>query len=170
MILQGKGFILRKPRLSDTRSIYKYQQDKDVKKNMMTIPKSLSETRKDIQEMVNGRKGFIGEVFVIEVEGEATGIISFGQTDKYDKTKVKIGYWIAKEFRRKGITTKAVKLVTNYAFKKYRLKRIEGFCRTFNKASARVLENAGYKLEGILRKNKFKNGKYLDDMIWAKTK
>lgn len=43
-------------------------------------------------------------------------------------------------------------------------------CRTFNKASARVLEKSGYKLEGILRKNKFKDGKYLDDMLWAKTK
>jgi RimJ/RimL family protein N-acetyltransferase len=43
-------------------------------------------------------------------------------------------------------------------------------CRTFNKASARVLEKAGYKYEGTIHKNKFLNGKYVDDMIWAKWK
>ena len=43
-------------------------------------------------------------------------------------------------------------------------------CRTFNKASARVLEKAGYIHEGTLHKNKLSNGKYLDDMIWAKWK
>jgi len=41
--------------------------------------------------------------------------------------------------------------------KKYKLKRLEGWCRTFNKPSARVLEKSGFKLEGILRKNKCKN-------------
>ena len=170
VILKGKDFVLRKPRLTDAESLYKYQQDKEVKRNMMTIPKTLKETKREIKEMNLGRKGYIGEVFVIDINGEAVGVISFGQTDKYNKTKVKVGYWIAKKFRGKGITTKALKLITNYAFKKYKLKRMEGFCRTFNKASARVLKKAGYKFEGILRKNKFKNGKYLDDMIWAKIK
>ncbi len=74
------------------------------------------------------------------------------------------------KFRGKGLTTKAVKYVVSFAFKKYSLKKIEARCRTFNKASARVLEKAGFVLEGILHKDLKKNGKYLDNMCWAKFK
>jgi len=40
-------------------------------------------------------------------------------------------------------------------------------CVVSNKASARVLEKAGFKLEGILKKDRLINGKYHDGMIWA---
>jgi RimJ/RimL family protein N-acetyltransferase len=42
--------------------------------------------------------------------------------------------------------------------------------RANNKASARVLEKAGYKLEGILRKNKCVDEVYLDDFVYSKIK
>lgn len=48
--------------------------------------------------------------------------------------------------------TKAIKLFTNYSFKKFRLVRIQANVRTFNKTSVKVLEKAGYRLEGIQRK------------------
>ena len=66
--------------------------------------------------------------------------------------------------------TKVLKKVISYAFKKYKLKRLEAWTRTFNKAVARLNEKVGFKLEGVLRKNKCKNGEYLDDMVWAKIK
>jgi RimJ/RimL family protein N-acetyltransferase len=42
--------------------------------------------------------------------------------------------------------------------------------RAKNKASARVLEKAGYKLEGILKKNKCVDGEFLDDFLYAKVR
>jgi len=38
---------------------------------------------------------------------------------------------------------------------------------TFNKGSARVLEKAGYTLEGIHKKELCKHGVHLDNMCWA---
>jgi RimJ/RimL family protein N-acetyltransferase len=64
--------------------------------------------------------------------------------------------------------TEAVKLITKFGFEKLKLKRIEAFVFTFNKASKRVLEKAGYKLEGILRKNSKKGNKFFDDYLFAK--
>ena len=111
------------------------------------------------------------ESFAIEVKGEFAGWIEVnGLNKKHAEHRGNVGYCISPEFRRYGIATKALKLITAHAFKKFKLKRIDGWCRTHNQGSARVLEKAGYKLEGILRKNKFKNGKYLDDMVWAKIK
>ena len=169
-ILKGKGFILRPARISDAKNIYEYQQDKDTIKNFMSVPKSLNEAKNEIKEGLKKHKDKIGEQFVIDVNNEAVGAISIWAKDKYNLTKAKISYWIAPKFRGKGIMTKIVKIVTNYAFKKYKFIRIFGNVRTFNKGSARVLEKAGYKLEGILRKDAFKNGKYYDNMVWAKVK
>jgi ribosomal-protein-alanine N-acetyltransferase len=166
-IIKTKDFVLRPVRLSDAENIYRYQQDKEVKRGFMTTPKSVNEVKKDI---LKSKRDKSGEKFVIDVDGEAVGKISLHFDDPFHKKKMKISYWIAKDYRGIGITTKAVKLVTDYAFKKYKLVRLWAWCRTFNKASARVLEKAGYKLEGISRKNKFKDGKYLDDMMWAKVK
>jgi [ribosomal protein S5]-alanine N-acetyltransferase len=109
------------------------------------------------------------EKFAIIVDNQFAGWLDIHNISKgFDKHKAKVGYCISPEFRGKGLATEALKILTNYAFKKYNLTRIEAFCRTYNKSSAKVLEKAGYKLEGILRKNKLKNGKYLDDMVWAK--
>jgi RimJ/RimL family protein N-acetyltransferase len=107
----------------------------------------------------------------IEINGEFAGIVEIHDLNKkYFKHRGSLGYILHPKFRGRGIMAKAVKIMSDYAFKKYRLKRVEAFCRTFNKASAKVLENAGFKLEGILRKNKCKDGKYLDDMVWARIK
>ena len=173
MKLKGEGFILRHTKIADAKDCFECEQDEEAKRNFMSTPESINEVKKDIKKhLLNyNKKKPSGEQFIIEVNKEFAGWVTLSNLNiKHHEHQATIGYCLSKKFRGKGITTKAVKLVTDYAFKKYKLKRIEGWCRTFNKASARVLEKAGYKLEGILRKNKFKDGEYLDDMVWAKVK
>jgi RimJ/RimL family protein N-acetyltransferase len=108
------------------------------------------------------------ELFAVEADHHMIGLIDLHDLhQQYFEHKATIGYFIHPSYRGKGIATAAVKAVTRYAMKKYKLRRIEGWCRTWNKASSRVLEKAGYKLEGILRKHKCRDGKFLDDMVWA---
>jgi ribosomal-protein-alanine N-acetyltransferase len=168
-IIKACDFILRPVTLNDAESLYELQQDIETKRNLIHVPKSIASARSDIIKNRRKNKTF-HESFIIEMNGQIAGEISFRQTDEYNKAKARISYWIAKAYRNKGISTKAVKIITKYAFIKYKLVRMEANVRTFNKASARVLEKAGYRLEGILKKNKFKNGKFLDDMLWAKVK
>ncbi len=165
MIFKSKNpkFILRPKRKSDLQSWYKNQLDEDTARNFMSVPKNLEEAKKEFFE-----KSKNSESFVIDIDGEWVG--SIGIHDIVKGHKAIISYEIAKKYRGKGLATKAVKIVTEYFFKKYNLKRISGNVRTFNKASARVLEKAGYKLEGIFRKNKLKNGRFIDDMVWAKVR
>ena len=173
MKLKTKDFTLRHIKLSDAKDYFKSQQDKAVKKGFMTIPKSLNEAKKEIKGQISDfkKKKPSGESFVIEVNGKIAGYVGINKLNiKHHEHKGNMNYFLKKEFRGRGLMVKAVKLLTKYAFKKYKLKRIEGTCRTFNKAPANVMKRAGYKLEGVLRKNKKKNGKYLDDMIWAKVR
>lgn len=59
-----------------------------------------------------------------------------------------IGYWIDKRYANHGITTKAVTMVTEYAFNVLELHRIEINLRPENASSRRVAEKSGYFLEG----------------------
>ncbi len=159
--------------MSDAKLYLKIMQDPVTKKGFITTPKTLSEAKKEIKEKLiqHRRKKPESETLAIEINGEFAGYVEINHLNRrHHEHQGNVGYCLHPKYRGKGITTKALKIFTNYAFKKYKLKRIDGWCRTFNKASARVLEKAGYKLEGILRKNKKIRGKYLDDMIWAKVK
>ena len=165
VVLKSKDFILRLARLSDAKTLYLHQQESEARRNFMTVPKNVAEVKREILKNKKSKKS---DNFVIDIDGKAVGGI--GIHDIIPNHKAIISYWIAKECRGKGIITKAVKLLTEYAFKKYKLVRISGNVRSFNKASAKVLCKAGYKLEGIMRKNKLKNGEYMDDMVFAKIK
>lgn len=59
-----------------------------------------------------------------------------------------IGYWIDKRYANHGITSKAVNMLTEYAFNELGLHRIEINLRPENGASRRVAEKSGYTLEG----------------------
>ncbi len=57
--------------------------------------------------------------------------------------------------------------MVDYGFKTFQINRI--FARPFgtNIGSQKVLEKAGFKLEGKFEKSIYKNGKYLDELIFA---
>ncbi len=164
-IIKTKRLILRPMTLKDAQGYLECHADEEAKRNFMSIPKNLEEAKKEINENRNLLS------FAIIFDGEFAGFanLELNKKPQYKHSAI-IGYGLIKRFRGKGITTEAVKALTNYGFKKLKMVRISGMCRTFNKASAKVLKKAGYKLEGILRKNKFKDGKYLDDMLYAKVR
>jgi [ribosomal protein S5]-alanine N-acetyltransferase len=171
--LKGNGFILRNAKLSDAKEFFECEQDEQSRKGFMSTPKNVGEVRKSIIKQLkeDKKKKPSSEKFAIEIDGETEGWAGLHDLNqKQAEHKGIIVFCLHKKFRGRGIMSKAVKLVTNYAFKRYKLKRLSGWCRTFNKSSARTMEKEGYRLEGIMRKNKFKDRKYLDDMIWAKVR
>lgn len=154
------------PRKGDVDSLWNNYNETRVIKSFVTNPTE-KKFRDDFRKGLR-KKEKDSERFVIEIDGEAVGKIYINLVDPYNKTKAKIGYWIGKKYRGKGIVTKVVKIAVTYWVRKYKLRRVEARARTYNKSSARVLEKAGFKLEGILRKNVLKDGKLYDDFIYAR--
>ncbi len=106
----------------------------------------------------------------IEFNGEFAGVIGLGlQTDVY-KLSAEIGYWLGEPFWGKGIATRAVRLMLDYGFSTLGVVRIYSSVFDYNKPSQRVLEKAGFELEGIFRKAVFKNAKIYDEYRYAKLK
>lgn len=105
--------------------------------------------------------------FVIANEKELIGAIGINLQDDVNRFTAEIGYWLAEPFWGKGITTLAVKKFTQFAFENFELNRIYANVFDGNPASEKVLMKAGYLKEGTLRKAVFKEGKFLDQYIYA---
>lgn len=78
-----------------------------------------------------------------------------------------LGYWLAKPWWGRGVMTETVKRITEYAHRELGFVRVTAHVFIFNPGSSRVLEKAGYQLEGILRKHYSKDGKIFDGKLYA---
>jgi RimJ/RimL family protein N-acetyltransferase len=71
---------------------------------------------------------------------------------RIDKFRADIGYVIAREYWGLGYAIEIIKAVIEWAIMQDSIYRVWATCDIENIASARVLEKAGMKREGILRR------------------
>jgi RimJ/RimL family protein N-acetyltransferase len=106
--------------------------------------------------------------FAIEFEGRVAGGIGYTLYEDVERIGAEVGYWLGVEFWGRGIATAAVRALTRHAFAAHpELRRLWAVPYATNPASARVLEKAGYRLEGTLRQSAIKEGRVLDQWMYA---
>ena len=108
--------------------------------------------------------------FAITVGDQLIGSISVFRCGNIHFRTAEVGYYIAEPYWGKGCGTSAVKQVCAYIFENTDIIRIFADPFAYNTASCRVLEKAGFRLEGTLRSNAVKNGKVLDMKMYALVK
>jgi ribosomal-protein-alanine N-acetyltransferase len=79
-----------------------------------------------------------------------------------------IGYWIDQNHANYGYMTRAVNLLTNFAFNQLGLHRIEINCRPENIPSQAVATKAGYLLEGQRLRFLHIDGDWRDHLVFTK--
>lgn len=104
----------------------------------------------------------------IVVGERAVGGVGIEPMTDVNRRSAEIGYWLGTEYWGRGIATEAVTLVTDWAFGAHHLLRIFAQPFTSNAASRRVLEKAGYVLEGIMKRSAVKDGTVLDQCMYAR--
>jgi RimJ/RimL family protein N-acetyltransferase len=105
--------------------------------------------------------------FAVTVDDKAIGSIAVFRQGNIHRLTGELGYYIAEEYWGNGIMTQAVRQICEYVFKNSDLIRIYAEPFAYNTASCRVLEKAGFQLEGVLRNNAIKNGKVLDMKMYS---
>ena len=105
--------------------------------------------------------------FAIEVDGEAAGGIGVFLQEDVARRSAEIGYWLGEAHWGRGIMTDAVRRFTAHAFEAYDLLRVYALVFEWNVGSCRVLEKAGYTLEGRLRRAVVKDGQVIDQFVYA---
>lgn len=107
--------------------------------------------------------------WAIEVDNHAIGGIGLMPQDDPDSGTAEIGYWLGEPFWGRGIATAAVRTLSHHALTELNYQRLFAVVDATNVASRRVLEKAGYQLEGIARQAAYKNGQPIDQALYAAT-
>ncbi len=78
-----------------------------------------------------------------------------------------LGYWVGQQFARQGFMSEAIEAVVHHAFIRLDLSRIEAACLPENVASRGVLENSGFKYEGVAQSYLQINGRWRTHVLYA---
>lgn len=105
--------------------------------------------------------------FAITAENKVIGSIGIFRCDNIHFRTAEMGYYIGEPYWGKGMGTCAVKQICDYVFKHTDIIRIFAEPFSYNEASCRVLEKAGFTFEGLLRSNAVKNGKIIDMKMYS---
>jgi RimJ/RimL family protein N-acetyltransferase len=108
--------------------------------------------------------------FAIEFGEEAVGGVGFLMGRDIARISAEMGYWLSEEHWGRGIATRAVAAMSDWAFDNYKLTRVYAMAFAHNAASIRVLEKAGFEREALLRRSAIKNGVVLDQILFAKVR
>lgn len=106
-------------------------------------------------------------IFAIELEGRAIGGIGIHPQTDIMRKNAEIGYWLGEAYWGRGIISHAIPQMIEFAFKTYDINRV--YARVFgsNDASKNVLEKNGFVLESRIPELIFKNGQYIDELMYA---
>ena len=108
-----------------------------------------------------------GLPFVILYEDEIVGQLNVANILHGSVSSCVIGYWIDPDVAGLGITPIAVALAIDYLFNIVGLHRVEIDIRPENKASIRVVEKLGMRLEGVKKGYIHINNNWRDHNIYA---
>jgi [ribosomal protein S5]-alanine N-acetyltransferase len=159
--------VLRPWQRGDETSLVLQANNRNIWRNVRDLfpyPYTLQHAREWV-----GRAGRIHPVtnFAIVVDGDAVGGVGLVLRDDIYRRSAEIGYWLGEEYWGRGIVTEAVAAVTEWGFSNFDICRIYAGVFEWNPASMRVLEKAGYTFEARLSKQVTKDGKTIDEFIYA---
>jgi RimJ/RimL family protein N-acetyltransferase len=126
-----------------------HQMSKTEAEKMLETP---NERKPFIVEKKDGSKiGFVVHFYVLHPAGKL----------------LEIGYSLVPNERGKGYCTEAVEIMLDYLFLSRETMRIQACTDTRNLASQKVLEKAGFKKEGTMRKYLFIRGQLRDSIVYS---
>ena len=148
MELRDGEIELRPWREEDAPAVYEACQDVEIQQWIPVIPRPY--TMDDALAFVTGEAvPDITHSLAITERGEVVGAIGLRVNDQ--SRTGNIGYWCAPHARGRGITTRALRLVSRFGLQELELERLELITDPENRASQRVAEKVGFQHEGVLR-------------------
>jgi len=125
------------------------------------FPVSIDSLKDYISSYQDSKEGMLLGIF-LTTNSKHIGNITLHQIDWLNKF-AEIGIIIGnEESRGKGYATEAIHLVVEHAFNKMNLRKVYAGMIHGNETSKTAFEAVGFKVEGVLRKHFYLNGKYLD--------
>lgn len=166
-VIDFKHLTLRPWHPDDALSLVKHANNPRVASNLrdgFPYPYTLPDAKRWLKMVGDNREDVI---LAIEVNGEAAGGIGLhGLKDVY-RYNGEIGFWLSERHWGRGIMSDAVAAMVNHAFTQTSWLRLFACIFENNLSSMRVLEKNGFQPEAIHKKAVMKEGKLMDEHIYA---
>lgn len=112
-------------------------------------------------------KGLVHQFIICDnVEDTPYGCVYLQNFDE-ENNKAESGIFLGNTNRRSGIGTEAESLILEYCFDKLELHKVTARVLSYNEASLRLHEKAGYKKEAYLKDELYIDGKYVDLVLYG---
>jgi ribosomal-protein-alanine N-acetyltransferase len=163
-LLEGKNVNLRVVEKEDLPMISEWLNKPEVfgEYNPL-IQVSRTETEKEYE-----KRSFEQTEFFIEgKDGSRLGYIWHFNVMHPAGRILEIGYFLLPNERSKGYCTEAVNIIVDYLFLSKNVERIQAMTDLRNMGSQKVLEKAGFKKEGTIRKLFFLKGQPRDAFLYS---
>ncbi|SHF97526.1 GNAT family N-acetyltransferase [Ornithinibacillus halophilus] len=98
--------------------------------------------------------------------GELVGVAGFNKFD-WNNGIGYIGYWLSKDYQGKGIMTRVVQALIDYAFEQLNLNRVDIRVAYENYKSRAIPERLGCRIEGQIRQAEWLYNHYVDHVIYG---
>ena len=161
---------LREPRIEDAAPFALYVNNENIIRNFRDAfpqPYTVNDAEEFLTKCV--AKGY-PENFIIDADGLCIGEIGYDIQTDVERFSAEIGYWVAEPYWNKGVMTKILNDFAQYIFSETKIVRLYANVFGFNTASMKVLEKAGFDKVGIMKKAVFKNGEFMDMVMYEKVK
>jgi RimJ/RimL family protein N-acetyltransferase len=167
-VLKAKGITLRELRVSDAASLLALLTSQEVTRFISPPPTTLEGFERFIRWAQREREAGRYVCFAIVPEGydTAVGLFQVRQLDPMFGT-AEWGFAIGSAFWGSGLFTAGAELVIDFAFEVIGVHRLEARAAIENGRGNAALRKLGAVQEGILRKSFLRNGRYLDQALWA---
>lgn len=149
--LETKRLWLRWPRMADAAAIVRLAGDKDVAQMTERLPHPYppSAAEKWIFESRVGNAQGSAAVLALTLKSKPEDLIGMVGIHQTRPGRAVLGYWIGKPFWNQGLAREAAGEVVDLAFRTSEVERIDAQVRADNPASRAVLEDSGFRLEGV---------------------
>jgi RimJ/RimL family protein N-acetyltransferase len=166
----GEKVGLRAYKVEDIPIATAFVNDKELKKFLVTnvpFPMSLWEEEAWIKSQSSNKNGEFN--FAIEDLKSKKYIGGCGiQTVNWLARVAIVGIMIGdKEYWGKGYGTDAMKVLIKFIFEDMNINKIRLSTFSFNERAIRCYKKCGFKVEGVLKAEIFKEGKYYDEVIMS---
>ncbi|MCL2063493.1 MAG: GNAT family N-acetyltransferase [Candidatus Cloacimonetes bacterium] len=167
-----QSIMIREWKMSDVSDLVKMINNKKITDNMrdgIPIPYTEKDAEIFISSVHNADKD-TQYVYAITSEDKIAGNIGIYRKTNIYRYSGELGYYISENYWNQGIATEAIKQICELVFLNTDIVRIIADPFSYNIASCRALEKAGFLFEGLLKKNAFKNGKFIDMKLYSLVK
>lgn len=168
MVIEGTVCRLRPWRTSDAPALVELANNLNIARNMTGgFPHPYTSGHAESWVAQCRDPIFCERMFAIEHDGQLAGGIGYSQQSDIHIYTADVGYWLGEAFWGRGIATDAVRVFVRHVFAASRLRRLEARIYAWNPASARVLEKAGFTLEGRLRDAVCRFDEFTDALVFG---